>query len=434
MSEYVSKYKNNVIAKKTRVFFSCALDYGLVFIASLLIFYLALLGSSRLPVSTNNLKKYEDSALKAKKYINTTHLMRYNTSTNETRDINEDAKAYVATLTKTSAYIYDLAYPIEKEDSTFDKEHKVTEEETFMYTPGYYPLDNIGYFFFVFGPEDGTVLDKTYDPSKSETFDEIYLNYCGYGEIEGFVSNFVTQTTEEYQPYKDKLPIYQVLNKDNTSALINRIVYDDTSNKTANELYNNLLIGYKNGVQAGINLVEKNSTTYKAYAKDFYEAYNELCLVSFLSYLLSYIVAYVGLVFIGRGMAGEYITVSQKALNLAFTSKEELTPRGISVFIYHLINFFLYLSMMIIAFFFTGYIGVLNVTLFGPINLFVIEIALLVLVVASIIFMIIRKKNQTLAMFASSLVLKDTREFERNAVESNKLLNTENQNNGDESK
>ena len=90
--------------------------------------------------------------------------------------------------------------------------------------------------------------------------------------------------------------------------------------------------------------------------------------------------------------------------------------------------------MMIIAFFFTGYIGVLNVTLFGPINLFVIEIALLVLVVASIIFMIIRKKNQTLAMFASSLVLKDTREFERNAVESNKLLNTENQNNGDESK
>ena len=159
-----------------------------------------------------------------------------------------------------------------------------------------------------------------------------------------------------------------------------------------------------------------------------------LGIISFLSYLLSYVVAYVGLVFIGRGMAGEFITVSQKALNLAFASKEELTPKGISIFIYHLINFFLYLSMMIIAFFFTGYIGVLSLPIIGPINLFVIVIALLVLIVASIILMIIRKKNQTLAMFASSLVLKDTREFERNAIESNKLLNTENQNNGDESK
>ena len=58
MIETVSKYKNNVIAKKTRVFISMALDFGLVFISSLLIFYLTLLGGSKLPVSTQNVEKY----------------------------------------------------------------------------------------------------------------------------------------------------------------------------------------------------------------------------------------------------------------------------------------------------------------------------------------------------------------------------------------
>ena len=58
MIETVSKYKNNVIAKKTRVFISMALDFGLVFISSLLIFYLTLLGGSKLPVSTKNVEKY----------------------------------------------------------------------------------------------------------------------------------------------------------------------------------------------------------------------------------------------------------------------------------------------------------------------------------------------------------------------------------------
>ena len=92
MVETVSKYKNNLIAKKSRVFFAGLMEYGLVLISSLLIFYLTLLGSSKLPVSTKNVEKYNQTSENARKFVNSTRLLHYDDETGEVRDINVDAK------------------------------------------------------------------------------------------------------------------------------------------------------------------------------------------------------------------------------------------------------------------------------------------------------------------------------------------------------
>ena len=76
--------------------------------------------------------------------------------------------------------------------------------------------------------------------------------------------------------------------------------------------------------------------------------------------------------------------------------------------------------------------GILNLTIVGPINLFVIELALLILGVSSLIIIGVSKKNQSLALLASGMTIKDTRTFESSVVSDDKLL-TQSLENGNES-
>lgn len=433
MIETVSKYKNNVIAKKTRIFISMALDFGLVFISSLLIFYLTLLGGSKLPVSTQNVEKYNTVTVDAKKFINRTHLMHYDTETQMTREVAVDAKNYVVSLVKTSAYVFDIAYPVEKEDSTYDTTHKVSVEETFINEYDKHLLNNVVYFWAIYHLEnlndftygrDIKPIEKTPENIKNIVIGT-YENKFGYISKEGFKDNFVNEDVEEYQTYKDTLPIYAVLNKENTQALINKLVYSDATNETANTLYTDLVTCYKNGIQTGIDEVEKYSVAYKGFEKEFYSAYHALAMVGFVAYIIAYTVGYIAVLFIGRAMSGSYITLCQKTLNLALARSDEMSPKPVNIILYHVVNYFVYLASMALSLFFTGYIGVLNLPLVGPLNFFTFEIFSLVLLVASIIILIITKKNQTLALLVSNMVVKDTRDFETAVVDGERLLNSE---------
>ena len=434
MNLLVSPVKDNLIAKKSRVFISVLLDYALVFVATLFLFYLTLLGSSHLPVSNETVEKYNQTVVKAQKYINTTHLMHYDTTTNKTKDVEEDAKEYVVSLLKTSAYVNDIAYPLEKEDSTFDRTHKVTVEETFIHEYNQYALDNISYFYFKFSKENADLDIYRYKDIdyKDDKVTYVYLKAMGYDTKEGFVDNFISETAEEYAPYKDLMPRYSILNKTNTEGLINKLVLDDDSNSDINSLYTNLKICYKNGIQHGISMVEQHSSVYKSYVSEFNKSYNVLALIAFFSYLIAYVVAYIGLIFLGRGMAGRFDTVVQKSMSLSFCRTDEMIPVAKNIIIYHTINFFVYLSSMVLAFLFTGYMGILNLTIVGPINLFVIELALLILGVSSLIIIGVSKKNQSLALLASGMTIKDTRTFESSVVSDDKLL-TQSLENGNES-
>ena len=422
MVETVSKYKNNLIAKKSRVFFAGLMEYGLVLISSLLIFYLTLLGSSKLPVSTKNVEKYNQTSENARKFVNSTRLLHYDDETGEVRDINVDAKNYVATLVKTSCFVYDIKYPLKNDNGTYDTDHVVTEQETFIYKHDEFLLDNVSYFWLTFYP------NNEFNDTKQEIADpvsDIYLNKMGYSTKESVLNAFVTEEVAEYQPYKDVLPRYTVLTKDNTQALINVVVYSDTTNSTAADLFENIKIGYKNGIQAGIDMVEEHSLVYLDYSKDFMRAYNALSLVALVSYLIAYVVGYVAVMFIGRAMAGEFITMAQKSLSLAPARKDEMAPTAKNLILYHVITFFTYLSSMAIALYFTGYIGALNLVMFGPFNVFAIEILSLVFVLASIIILMVTKKNQTFGLLVSNMVLKDVKEFESAVVDGDRLLTQE---------
>ena len=433
MMETVSKYKNNLVAKKSKVFLSGALDFGLVFISSLLLFYLTLLVTNNLPVTTKSIDKYNQTSLDAKKFINRTHLMHYNTETGVTREVDVDAKNYVISLVKTSAYVYDLTYPIEKEDSTYDTNHKVTLEETFIYEYDEHALNNVVYFWAKYHVNN--IGDFTYSrnikpiQNTPENIKKIvvgtYETKFGYTLKEGFKDNFVKEDVEEYQDYKDVLPIYAVLNKENTKALINKLAYSDSTNESINKLYNDLITCYKNGIQSGIDEVEKYSVSYKALEKDFMNSYNTIARVTFIAYIIAYTLGYVATVFLGRALGGSYITLSQKALNLALARNDEMTPKPVNIILYHVINYFTYLASMAVALLFTGYIGVLSLPLVGPLNLFTFEIFPLVLIAASIIILIIKKNNQSLALLVSNMVIKDVKEFETAVVDGARLLSDE---------
>ncbi len=73
---------------------------------------------------------------------------------------------------------------------------------------------------------------------------------------------------------------------------------------------------------------------------------------------------------------------------------------------------------------FTGYTGIYNITLFGSINIFVIELVLIFLVITSIAFTLISKNGQSLPLFASRMVLKDTKVYE--SIDLNKQIEEKN--------
>ena len=410
--ENVSKFKNNLVAKKGRVAISVALEYGLVFVTSLLLFYLSLLGTSHLPVYTKAVNKFDNVSLDAKHYVTGTKLRKYSDSGIET-PIETDAKTYVATMVKTSAYIYGIDYPVKQEDNTYVTQ-PVKVENTFLSERENYTYDNISYFWFKYYPEHDEFNNKQSDITQSK----IYLEKMGYGSKEGFVNNFVTNETEEYLPYKDILPIYLLLNRSNTVSMISKVGYNDTNaSAEVNTLYNNLITAYQNGVQSGIDEVETNSTIYLGYMKDLDNAYNTIRLLIFLAYLVAYVVGYVILLFIGRGMAERFITVSQKCLNLALARKNEMEPGAVNLIVYHIINGFIYFSNIVIGLFFTGYFGALGLPLFGPFNLLSIVIVSLIFLATSFVTLLVTKNNQTLGLLVSNLVVKDTREFESNIID-----------------
>lgn len=415
----LSKYINNPIADKKNIFLSNLFDYFITLIATLFIFYIGLIVSSSLPVTTKTVDKYNLVTKEVKDFINTTHLAKYDLETGAQTSVETDASNYLKCLVKTSAYIYDLKYPLKNEDSTYDTENKVKLHETFLYQKDEYKLDNISYFYYVFSSSNTELKDYVYEEvdykDNLDTF--IYLKTMGYETLSNYNDMFIKEDNPAYNEYKEVLPRFLILDKELTTSLTNRLVYNDVSDTNAGYAATNIKTAYKNGIDYAIKLVEKKSNTYKDLAKQFETVYTNYARIGLVTYLISYVFSYVAMFGLGRAMAGSFITISQKTRSLGLARKDEGSPNIGNMIIYHIVNFFIQLSSCILVFMFTGYTGIFNITLFGPINIFVIELVLIVFTFTSILTTLVSKDGQSLALILSKMVLKDTKTYEDISLE-----------------
>lgn len=430
----VSKYKDNLIATRKKAAFAVLVDYFLVFIVTFALFYFALPISINVPSinkSITDLNECRDSALK---FINSTHLLHYEISESgySSRNIELDSKAYVNTLVKTSAFIYDYSFPKKNDDGTYNANAKVEEDDTFIYNHDEYPLDNISYFIIQFSNNHLEMNAKTYDgvdySSDLETL--IYKKIMEYETLDDYDRYFANETNESYKLYKNKLSKYQILNETITKSLINYIAYNDETNEDAVKLYKNLNIAYQNGIQHCINLVENKCDAYISISNAFNKQYTTYSGAIVITYLITYLISYLLVLFLSRVFNKEWNTFGNRVRYLNVATRKELTPKPWNLIIYHVCSFILYSSSIFISFFFTNFFGALNLKVIGPINLMMIFVFILTLDIISFIMMLITKDRTSLSLLASNLYLKDINETENMPVEGSKLLDNIENNNG----
>lgn len=403
MEKVVSRYKNNSIASAKKHVFARLFDYFLTFIFSYFIFILSYSLVTRIPAINANMTKLQSVSLESAEYVDYTHLQRLNADKTELSDINEDGVTYIANLAKTSAYYHDLSYSYRNEDGTYT-DRKVTIEETFFNNPDQYELDNLSYFY-----KKIKVNEPGLTYAEGTDIDE-YL-YVKVMELNA--NYFISSDDANYQPYKDSVSTYVILNKESTITLLPRVAKGETINSNAVNMYNHLLGGYLKAINNGVDDVEKNSTQYQDISARFLKSYQGVIGTIAGIYYVAYLVAYVALIFVGRLVGKEWITLGQKVMRLAMNDKNEMEISFWRMAIYHLMSALLFVTSGPIAFTLFGMLGILSLEVIPHITLLAILLFIFTFNVVSIFLSIFDKKHHhDISTFVSGIFVKDINEFD----------------------
>ena len=113
-----------------------------------------------------------------------------------------------------------------------------------------------------------------------------------------------------------------------------------------------------------------------------------------------------------RLFAREWVTLGQKAMGLAMASTDELEPSTGQIVAYHILNFVLFTTSSVIAFYFLGMTGVLSFKIIGSFTLFALLISLFVINLASLVMPLVSRNKHDLVTLLTKIYIKDIREFE----------------------
>ena len=418
----ISKYKNNLIASKKKHIFSRLLDYFSLFVVTYLLFTVFYAVGGRLPVLDNTAKKLQNQNGEIAEFIDSTHLQRLKEDKSALLSIDDGATKYVERLCKTSAYIHDLTFPVKNEGGTFD-EVVVNVEDTFVNDVTNYPLDDLSYYFKVFKKNEASLNNYTYDSVDYKDDIDTYL-YLKIMNVDA--SNYVSSDDNAYLQKGNGVSRFVCLNEENTVKLLKYFKEDraDTS------LYNKIYLNFIDAAKYGIKDVETNSLNYADLIKSYNNTYQSLIAGIFVIYLISYAVGYLALMLIMRLSCKEWVTLGQKVLGLAMSSKDELEPSIGQIIGYNVADFILFFTSSSIAFYFMGMIGVFSLKVFGVISVLAILIALFVINVASLFMPLFNKNNHDLVTLVTRLNIKDTKEYEGPVGVEETPDNKENSNDG----
>ena len=410
-----SKYKDNLIASSKKHIFSRLLDYFSLFVVTYLLFSIFYGIGSRLPAFKNVVSKITDQNQQLAEYIDSTHLQRLNEEKTALLSIDDGASKYVESLCKTSAYIHELTFPTKKDDGTFD-EKDVNIEETFAYNADSYSLDALSYYFKSFKKNEPSLNNYVYEEVNYKDDLDTYL-YLKLMKVDA--TKYVSEDDASLLARGNGVSRYVVLTKENTKTLL-KFFKDD---RLDTSLYSEVYLSFINAARYGIDDVEKNSTPYDTLYAPYQKTYQSLVAAVLLIYLVSYVIAYLLLLFLVRLFVKEWVTLGQKAMGVAMASTDELEPSKGQLVAYHLLNFVLFVTSSVIAFYFLGMTGVLSFKIVGGLTLFAVILALFIINLVSLVLPLCSRNKHDIVTLLTKIYIKDIKEFDMPVSESEALEN-----------
>lgn len=410
----VSKYKNNVLAKRSKVFLSSLLDYFLIVIVSFMLFIIVTNPViSVLPSFKENINNLNDTTLKLYQIVSETRLQTFDEEHNSFISIDNDARKYVTTLLKTSLYVRGMDLP-----STNQEEEQIDIKDTFLNTDNNnYPNDNLSYYFYTFKSNNESLNNYIYSDIDYSNNKEDYL-YLEALDFDNELFNDYFISKEEFNnlnidnDFKSSLNRFNILSEDYQSYLISYLVYNE-DNESLVSIYNNLATSYKNAIQIFINEVETNFTPYLETNDSFNYYYNYYVLTYIIALLITYLITFIVFIIIIPLGIKDNRTIGLKVLKLGICRSDELEPNLFNIVIKDILLFILYFNSILFTLFFVNLLPISVFPLFNShFSLIQVVIFSLLLLILSYIYLIFSKNHQVLSLLSSNLVIKNSEEFE----------------------
>ena len=410
----VSKYKNNVLAKRSKVFLSSLLDYFLIVIVSFMLFIIVTNPViSVLPSFKENINNLNDTTLKLYQIVSETRLQTFDEEHNSFISIDNDARKYVTTLLKTSLYVRGMDLP-----STNQEEEQIDIKDTFLNTDNNnYPNDNLSYYFYTFKSNNESLNNYVYSDIDYSNNKEDYL-YLEALDFDNELFNDYFISKEEFNnlnidnDFKSSLNRFNILSEDYQSYLISYLIYNE-DNESLVSIYNNLATSYKNAIQIFINEVETNFTPYLETNDSFNYYYNYYVLTYIIALLITYLITFIVFIIIIPLGIKDNRTIGLKVLKLGICRSDELEPNLFNIVIKDILLFILYFNSILFTLFFVNLLPISVFPLFNShFSLIQIVIFSLLLLILSYIYLIFSKNHQVLSLLSGNLVIKNSEEFE----------------------
>ncbi len=410
----VSKYKNNVLAKRSKVFLSSLLDYFLIVIVSFMLFIIVTNPViSVLPSFKENINNLNDTTLKLYQIVSETRLQTFDEEHNSFISIDNDARKYVTTLLKTSLYVRGMDLP-----SINQEEEQIDIKDTFLNTDNNnYPNDNLGYYFYTFKSNNESLNNYVYSDIDYSNNKEDYL-YLEALDFDNELFNDYFISKEEFNnlnidnDFKSSLNRFNILSEDYQSYLISYLIYNEV-NESLVSIYNNLATSYKNAIQIFINEVETNFTPYLETNDSFNYYYNYYVLTYIIALLITYLITFIVFIIIIPLGIKDNRTIGLKVLKLGICRSDELEPNLFNIVIKDILLFILYFNSILFTLFFVNLLPISVFPLFNShFSLIQVVIFSLLLLILSYIYLIFSKNHQVLSLLSGNLVIKNSEEFE----------------------
>ncbi|MBO8428036.1 MAG: hypothetical protein IAC58_05805 [Firmicutes bacterium] len=410
----VSKYKNNVLAKRSKVFLSSLLDYFLIVIVSFMLFIIVTNPViSVLPSFKENINNLNDTTLKLYQIVSETRLQTFDEEHNSFISIDTDARKYVTTLLKTSLYVRGMDLP-----SINQEEEQIDIKDTFLNTDNNnYPNDNLSYYFYTFKSNNESLNNYVYSDIDYSNNKEDYL-YLEALDFDNELFNDYFISIEEFNninidnDFKSSLTRFNILSEDYQSYLISYLIYNE-DNESLVSIYNNLATSYKNAIQIFINEVETNFTPYLETNDSFNYYYNYYVLTYIIALLITYLITFIVFIIIIPLGIKDNRTIGLKVLKLGICRSDELEPSLFNIVIKDILLFILYFNSILFTLFFVNLLPISVFPLFNShFSLIQVVIFSLLSLILSYIYLIFSKNHQVLSLFSSNLVIKNSEEFE----------------------
>lgn len=410
----VSKYKNNVLAKRSKVFLSNLLDYFLIVIVSFMLFIIVTNPViSVLPSFKENINNLNDTTLKLYQIVSETRLQTFDEEHNSFISIDNDARKYVTTLLKTSLYVRGMDLP-----SINQEEEQIEIKDTFLNTDNNnYPNDNLSYYFYTFKSNNESLNNYVYSDIDYSNNKEDYL-YLEALDFDNELFNDYFISKEEFNnlnidnDFKSSLNRFNILSEDYQSYLISYLIYNE-DNESLVSIYNNLATSYKNAIQIFINEVETNFTPYLETNDSFNYYYNYYVLTYIIALLITYLITFIVFIIIIPLGIKDNRTIGLKVLKLGICRSDELEPNLFNIVIKDILLFILYFNSILFTLFFVNLLPISVFPLFNShFSLIQVVIFSLLLLILSYIYLIFSKNHQVLSLLSSNLVIKNSEEFE----------------------